>query len=60
MRRRVLHQLRRSPASGEDRVSERGGPHDRIGLAAGARADERYGDRPQLRLDAAQPPTSEQ
>ena len=40
----------RGPAAdtdlGEDRGSERGGSHDRIGLPAGARADERYGDDP--------------
>ena len=32
------------PAYGENRISERGGVHDRIGLPAGVRADERYGD----------------
>ena len=31
------------PALGENRVSERSGPHDRVGVPAGARADGRYG-----------------
>jgi hypothetical protein len=33
-----------SPPYGENHVSERGGPHDRIGLPAAAPADERFGD----------------
>ena len=38
----VVEVLREHPAS--DRVCEAGGPDDRIGLPAGARADDRYGD----------------
>lgn len=43
------------PAFGENRVFQCGGPHDRIGPRAGARADERYGDQAVTRSPSSVP-----